>query len=96
MKLIPTEDRVLIKRLEEQEVTKGGIIIPDTAKEKPARGRIIAVGPGKIDKNGHKIPMTVKPGQVVLFGKYSGNDIRVDDEDHLVVREDDIMGIIEE
>ena len=96
MKLIPTEDRVLIKRLEEQEVTKGGIIIPDTAKEKPARGRIIAVGPGKADKNGQKIPMTVKPGQVVLFGKYSGNDIKVDDEDHLVVREDDIMGILEE
>ncbi len=95
MKLIPTEDRVLIKRLEEEEVTKGGIIIPDTAKEKPARGTIVAVGPGKFDKNGQRIPMTVKVGQTVLFGKYAGNDIKVDDEDHLVVREDDIMGILE-
>lgn len=96
MKLIPTEDRVLIMRLEEQEVTKGGIIIPDTAKEKPVRGKIVAVGPGKRAKNGELIPMSVKPGQTVLFGKYAGNDIKVDDKEHLIAREDDILGIIED
>jgi len=95
MKLKPLHDRVLIKRLEEEQVTKGGIIIPDSAKEKPMRGLVVAVGPGKLDDDGEHIEMGVKKGDTVLFSKYSGTEIKIDDVDHLVMREDDILGIIE-
>ena len=94
MKIRPLNDRVLIKRLEPKEQVKGGIIIPDTAKEKPQEGEVVAVGEGKLDDNGKRVPMTVKKGDKVLFAKYAGSDIKLDDEDHLIVREDDILGII--
>jgi chaperonin GroES len=86
----PLHDRVLIKRIEEKESIKGGIIIPDTAKEKPQEGEVIAVGAGKIEK-GERIPLDVKAGDRVLFGKYSGTEIKVDDEDYLILREDEIL-----
>ncbi len=86
----PLHDRVLIKRIEEKESIKGGIIIPDTAKEKPQEGEVIAVGAGKIEK-GQRIPLDVKAGDRVLFGKYSGSEIKVDDEDYLILREDEIL-----
>jgi chaperonin GroES len=95
MKIRPLQDRVIVKRVEEEEKTKGGIIIPDTAKEKPQEGQIIAVGPGKVTDEGKKIPMEVKVGDRVLFGKYSGSEIKMDGEEHLIMREDDILGIIE-
>jgi chaperonin GroES len=95
MKIRPLQDRVIVKRVEEEEKTKGGIIIPDTAKEKPQEGQIIAVGPGKVTDEGKKIPMEVKAGDRVLFGKYSGSEIKMDGEEHLIMREDDILGIIE-
>jgi Co-chaperonin GroES (HSP10) len=95
MKIRPLQDRVIVKRVEEEEKTKGGIIIPDTAKEKPQEGQIIAVGPGKVADDGKKIPMEVKVGDRVLFGKYSGSEIKMDGEEHLIMREDDILGIIE-
>jgi len=95
MKIRPLQDRVIVKRVEEEERTKGGIIIPDTAKEKPQEGQIIAVGPGKVTDDGKKIPMEVKVGDRVLFGKYSGTEIKIDGEEHLIMREDDILGIIE-
>ena len=95
MKIRPLQDRVIVKRVEEEEKTKGGIIIPDTAKEKPQEGQIIAVGPGKVTDDGKKIPMEVKTGDRVLFGKYSGSEIKMDGEEHLIMREDDILGIIE-
>ncbi len=95
MKLKPLGDRVLVKRLEQEEVTKGGIIIPDSAKEKPMKGEIIAVGPGKIGEDGKHVPMHVAQGNLVLFNKYAGTEIKVDDEDFLVMREDDILAIIE-
>ncbi|WAC08672.1 MAG: co-chaperone GroES [Thermodesulfobacteriota bacterium] len=95
MKIRPLQDRVIVKRVEEEEKTKGGIIIPDTAKEKPQEGQIIAVGPGKVTDDGKKIPMEVKVGDRVLFGKYSGSEIKMDGEEHLIMREDDILGIIE-
>ena len=94
MKIKPLNDRVLIRRLEGREQVKGGIIIPDTAKEKPQEGEVIAVGEGKLDDNGKRIPMAVKKGDKVLFAKYAGSDIKLDDEDHLILREDDILGII--
>jgi chaperonin GroES len=94
MKVKPLYDRVLIKRIEEKEVVKGGIIIPDTAKEKPQEGTVIAVGSGKIDENGKRIPMDVKAGDRVLFGKYAGNEIKIDDVDHIILREDEILGVI--
>ncbi|HXV82243.1 MAG TPA: co-chaperone GroES [Candidatus Binatia bacterium] len=93
-KIRPLHDRVIVKRLEEEEKTKGGIIIPDTAKEKPQEGRVVAVGPGKQD-DGKIIPLGVKAGDKILFGKYSGTDIKLDGEDHLILREDDILGVIE-
>jgi len=96
MKIIPLHDRVLIKRLGEEEKTKGGIIIPDTAKEKPMRGKVIAVGKGALDKDGKLIPLQVKEGDTVLFGKYAGTEIKVEGTDHLIVRENDILGIVEE
>ena len=95
MKLKPLHDRVLIKRLEEEEKTKGGIIIPDTAKEKPIKGEVIACGPGKMSDDGKRMEMSVKPGDQVMFNKYAGTEIKIEGEEHLVMREDDIVAIIE-
>jgi chaperonin GroES len=95
MKIRPLQDRIIVKRIEEEERTKGGIIIPDTAKEKPSEGKVIAVGPGKVTDEGKKIPMEVKVGDRVLFGRYSGTEIKIEGEEHLIMREDDILGIIE-
>jgi len=94
VKIIPLHDRILIKRVGEDEKTKGGIIIPDTAKEKPMQGNVIAVGAGKLDEGGKRIPMDVKEGDRVLFSKYAGNEIMIDGVEHLIVREDDILGIV--
>jgi len=95
MKLRPLNDRILVLRIEEDEKTSGGIIIPDTAKEKPQEGKVVAVGPGKLDEDGKRIPLEVKKNDRVLFGKYSGTDINIDGVEHLIMREDDILGIIE-
>ncbi|MFQ5883095.1 MAG: co-chaperone GroES [Candidatus Methylomirabilales bacterium] len=94
MKIEPLHDRVLVKRLEEKEVKRGGIIIPDTAKEKPQEGEVIAVGPGKMTDNGKRQPIAVKVGDRVLFGKWSGNEVKLDDEEYLIMREDDILAIL--
>ena len=93
-KIRPLHDRVIVKRIDEEEKTKGGIIIPDTAKEKPQEGRVVAVGPGK-NEDGKVIPLGVKAGDKILFGKYSGTEIKLDGEEHLIMREDDILGVIE-
>jgi chaperonin GroES len=95
MRLRPLHDRVIVKRLEEEEKTVGGIIIPDTAKEKPQQGRVIAVGKGKVLENGEVSPLTVKDGDRVLFGKYSGTEIKIEGEEHLIMREDDILAIVQ-
>jgi chaperonin GroES len=95
MKIRPLQDRVIVKRLEEEEKTKGGIIIPDTAKEKPQEGKVIAVGKGKVTEDGKVIPLDVKVGDRILFGKYSGTEIKIEGEEHLIMREEDILGIIE-
>ena len=95
MKIRPLHDRVIVKRIEEEEKTKGGIIIPDTAKEKPIEGKVVAVGAGKILENGKKLALEVKKGDRVLFGKYAGTDIKIDGEEHLIMREDDIIAIVE-
>ena len=95
MKVRPLHDRVLIKRVEEETTSPGGIVLPGTAAEKPSRGNVIAVGGGKLLENGEVRPMDVKAGDHVLFGKYSGNEVKVDGEDYIVMREDDIMAIIE-
>jgi chaperonin GroES len=95
MKIRPLQDRVIVRRLEEEEKTKGGIIIPDTAKEKPQEGKVIAVGKGKVTEDGKVIPLDVKPGDKILFGKYSGTEIKIEGEEHLIMREEDILGIIE-
>ena len=95
MKIRPLHDRILVKRLEEQEVKKGGIIIPDTAKEKPQEAKVIAVGTGKVNDDGNKIPLDVKAGDRILFGKYSGSEVKVEDEEYLILREEDVLGIIE-
>jgi len=95
MRIRPLHDRLIVKRLEEEEMTKGGIIIPDTAKEKPIEGKVIAVGDGKITEDGKKIPMEVKKGDRVLFAKYSGTEIKIDGEEHLMMKGDDILAIIE-
>ena len=95
MKVRPLQDRVIVKRVEEEETTKGGIIIPDTAKEKPIEGEVVAVGNGKILENGKKQPLEVKVGDKILFGKYAGTDIKIDGEEHLIMREDDIIAIVE-
>ena len=95
MKIKPLNDRVLVVRIEEDEKTAGGIIIPDTAKEKPQEGKVVAVGPGKLDEQGKRIPMAVKAKDRILFGKYAGNEITVDGVEHLIMREDDILGILE-
>ena len=95
MKIRPLHDRVIVKRESEEEKTKGGIIIPDTAKEKPVEGKVIAVGAGKLMDDGKKQPLEVKKGDRVLFGKYAGTDIQIDGEEHLIMREDDIIAVIE-
>ncbi|KPK24299.1 MAG: molecular chaperone GroES [Nitrospira bacterium SG8_3] len=95
MKVKPLQDRVIVKRIEEEETTKGGIIIPDTAKEKPIEGKVVAVGGGKLNDAGKKQPLEVKTGDKVLFGKYAGTDIQIEGEEHLIMREDDIIAIIE-
>jgi chaperonin GroES len=95
MKIRPLHDRVLIKRIEQEERTKGGIIIPDSAKEKPIEGRVVAVGGGKSSEDGKVRPLDVKAGDRILFGKYSGTEVKIDGEEHLILREEDILGIIE-
>jgi len=95
MKLRPLNDRVIVKRLEEEEKTVGGIIIPDTAKEKPQQARVIAVGKGRTLENGQVMPLTVKEGDRVLFGKYAGTEIKIDGDEHLIMREDDILAILQ-
>ena len=95
MKVRPLHDRVIVKRLEGEEVTKGGIIIPDTAKEKPVEGKVIAVGSGKLGEGGKKLPIEVKKGDRVLFGKYAGTEIKIEGEELLIMREDDIIAIME-
>ncbi|MFO7984683.1 MAG: co-chaperone GroES [Desulfatiglandaceae bacterium] len=95
MKVRPLHDRVIVKRVEEEEKTKGGIIIPDTAKEKPVEGQVIAVGDGKVGDDGKKMALEVKAGDRVLFGKYAGTDINIDGEEHLIMREDDIIAVVE-
>jgi chaperonin GroES len=95
VKIRPLGERVLVKRLEEEEVRRGGIIIPDTAKEKPQQGEVIAVGPGRWDDNGKRRPPEVKAGDRILFGKYAGNEVKVGEEEFLIMREDDILGVIE-
>lgn len=95
MKVRPLHDRVLVKRLPQEGTTKGGIIIPDTAKEKPIEGQVVAVGNGKRDEQGKVHALSVKAGDKILFGKYSGTEVKIDGEEHLILREDDIVGIIE-
>lgn len=95
MKIRPLQDRIVVKRLEEEEKTKGGIIIPDTAKEKPIEGKVIAVGNGKLLENGTRVPLEVKVGDRILFGKYAGTEVKIGGEDRLIMREDDVLGIIE-
>ncbi len=95
MNIRPLQDRVIVKRMEEETTSSGGIVLPDSATEKPIRGEVIAVGPGKILDSGEKRPLEVKVGDTVLFGKYSGTEVKLDDEELLVMREEDIMGVIE-
>ena len=95
MKLRPLQDRILVQRVEEEEKTKGGIIIPDTAKEKPAEGKIVSVGKGKVDESGKRIAPEVKKGDRILFGKYSGTEVKIEGEEYLIMREEDVLGIIE-
>ena len=95
MKIRPLQDRVIVRRLEEEEKTEGGIIIPDTAKEKPMEGRVVAVGKGKVLEGGKVVPLDVKAGDRVLFSKYAGTEVKLEGEEHLIMREDDILGIIE-
>jgi chaperonin GroES len=95
MKFRPLHDRVVIRRVEQEGKSKGGIIIPDNAKEKPQEGEVIAVGPGARDERGHIVPLEVKPGDRVLFGKWSGSEVKIDAEDLLIMKESDIMGVIE-
>src|SRR5881409_332167 len=95
MKIRPLHDRILVERLEEKEVKKGGIIIPDTAKEKPQEGKVIAAGNGKVTEDGKKIPLDVKTGDKILFGKYSGSEVKLDDKEYLILREEDVLAILE-
>jgi chaperonin GroES len=94
MKIRPLHDRIVVKREEEKEVKKGGIIIPDTAKEKPQEGKVIAVGNGKVNDEGKKVPLDVKAGDKILFGKYSGSEVKIDDEEYVIMKEDDVLAII--
>jgi chaperonin GroES len=93
-KLHPLHDRILVKRLEEEESRRGGIIIPDTAKEKPQEGKIVAVGKGKVTEDGKKTPLDVKAGDRILFGKYSGSEVKLDGEEYLIMKEEDVLGIL--
>ena len=95
MKIRPLHDRILVERIEEGEVKKGGIIIPDTAKEKPQEAKVIAVGNGKVTEDGKKIALDVKAGDRILFGKYSGSEVKIDDKDYLILREEDVLAILE-
>ena len=95
MKLRPLQDRILVQRVEEETTTKGGIIIPDTAKEKPAEGKVVAVGNGKLGEDGKRIALEVKKGDRILFGKYSGTEVKISGEEYLIMREDDVLGIID-
>ena len=95
MKIRPLHDRILVERLEEKEVKKSGIIIPDTAKEKPQEAKVIAVGNGKVGDDGKKIPLDVKTGDKILFGKYSGSEVKIDDKEYLILREEDVLAILE-
>lgn len=95
MNLRPLHDRVIVKRMEEERLSAGGIVIPDSAAEKPVRGEVLAVGNGKILENGESRPLDVKVGDLVLFGKYSGTEVKIDGEEHLIMREDDILGVVE-
>ena len=95
MKLRPLHDRILVERVEEAEKTKGGIIIPDTAKEKPAEGKVIAVGKGRIGDDGKPVALEIKKGDRILFGKYGGTEVKIDGEEYLIMREDDVLGVIE-
>jgi len=95
MKIRPLQDRVLVQRVQEEERTKGGIIIPDTAKEKPQEGKVVAVGKGKVGDDGKVIPLDVKAGDKILFGKYSGSEIKLEGTDYLIMREEDILGVLE-
>ena len=94
-KLTPLHDRILVRRVEEAETSKGGIIIPDTAKEKPQEGKVIAVGNGRVTEDGKKIPLDVKARDKILFGKYSGSEVKIDDEEYLIMKEEDVLAIIE-
>ncbi len=95
MKIRPLHDRILVKRVEEQEVRRGGIIIPDTAKEKPQEGKVVAVGDGKMLENGKRVALDVKAGDRVLFVKYAGSEVKIEEEEYLILREEDILGILE-
>ena len=95
MKIRPLQDRVIVKRVQEEEKTKGGIIIPDTAKEKPIQGKVIAAGNGKVLEDGKVRPLDVKAGDTILFSKYAGTEIKIDGEEHLIMREEDILGVVE-
>ena len=95
MKLRPLQDRILVKRVKEEETTKGGIIIPDTAKEKPAEGKVAAIGNGKVGDDGKRIPLEIKEGDRILFGKYSGTEVKIEGEEYLIMREDDVLGVID-
>jgi chaperonin GroES len=95
MKIRPLGDRILVKRIKEEDKSKGGIIIPDTAKEKPQEGRVVAVGKGKMTETGYLLVPEVKAGDRILFGKYSGSEVKLEDQEHLIVREDDVLGVLE-
>jgi chaperonin GroES len=95
MKIRPLHDRILVKRVDEEDKTKGGIIIPDTAKEKPQEGKVIAVGNGKVDDDGDVTPLDVKKGDRILFSKYAGTEVNIEGDEHLIIREDDVLGILE-
>jgi len=95
MKLRPLHDRILVERVEETEKTKGGIIIPDSAKEKPAEGKVIAVGKGRVGDDGKRVALEIKKGDRILFGKYGGTEVKIDGEEYLIMREDDVLGVIE-
>ena len=94
-KFRPLHDRLLVQRLDEEQKSRGGIIIPDTAKEKPQQGRVLAVGPGRRDEKGDLVPLDVRAGDTVMFAKYAGTEIKIDGEDHLILREEDVLGVIE-
>ena len=94
MNIRPLQDRILVKRIEEEEQTEGGIIIPDTAKEKPIEGKVIAVGKGKVSEDGKIVPLEVKKGDRILFGKYAGTEVKIEGKEHLIMREEDVLGVI--